>query len=286
MPDDVPDKPSDGRAKNGNHDNSRKNLRPGSPAGGYPGAGRHGVQMPQKKRIGEALKVLLGESDPATGQSYAVSVAMAMIQTATSATSRHAVAAAIFIRDTTEGPPKKRAEISAPNGSFVEAEDARAKLIAKLIFHQQYQMARFIHTYYPDSPIAINDIGAICFYSDPYLTDLVGLGDTEVIRARIADHALWTEGWPPYGQSGAVQAVLGKRSPEIALVYDDWFGFDKTPPPGWYRTGVWTLPVSTAVGGKVVSFYGVGWDNAMRLRANLVAFHQELPEELAPYSIP
>ena len=133
MPDDVLDKPSDGRAKNGNHHHSRKNLRPGSPPGGHPGAGRHGVQMPQKRQIGEALKVLLADIDPATGQSYAEAVAMAMIQTATSATSRNAVAAAIFIRDTTEGPPKKFSQISGPDGGPVQVEDAKARLIAKLM---------------------------------------------------------------------------------------------------------------------------------------------------------
>jgi hypothetical protein len=43
------------------------------------------------------------------------------------------------------------------------------------IYEQQVQMARFLADYYPDEPVAINDIGAISYYTDARVIDLVGL---------------------------------------------------------------------------------------------------------------
>ena len=154
------------------------------------------------------------------------------------------------------------------------------------IYHQQYQMAEFFRTYYPHGHIAVNDVGAISYYSDPYLTDLVGLGSTEILRARLATLPRGDLDYD-FPQNDAAQAVVRKNHIEVVAVYDDWFGFRQDHiPPGWIRVGAWRVPERTVLGGYVVSFYGVGSDNAVRLKSNLAEFHGRLPQEIARLALP
>ena len=158
-------------------------------------------------------------------------------------------------------------------------------LATKDIYRQQIQMAEFFHAYYPTGHIALNDIGAITFFGDPYCTDIEGLGNTEITRARISGHSIGNLRYI-LRENDAAQAVLQKNNVEVAAVYDDWFGFQQAAPPGWIRVGVWAVPDKTILGGSVVSFYGVGLENAQRLRDNLEGFHAKLPQETAKFAVP
>ncbi len=160
-------------------------------------------------------------------------------------------------------------------------------LAIKDIYRQQIQMAEFFRVYYPAGRIALNDIGAVTFFADPYCTDLVGLGNTEITRARGFDHSFGGNPGYLFRENNAAQAVLQKNNIEVAAVYDEWFGFQgNSAPPGWIKVGVWVVPDKTILGGAVVSFYGVGFDNAVRLRNNLSEFHRRLPQEVAEYATP
>jgi hypothetical protein len=154
------------------------------------------------------------------------------------------------------------------------------------IYHQQYQMAQFFRDYYPQGHIALNDIGAVSFYGDPYLTDLAGLGSTEIARARLAARATGDIRYD-FLHNDAAQAVVRNNQVEVVAVYDDWFGFQPGHiPPGWIRTGAWGVPHKLVLGGYVVSFYAIGDENAVRLQNNLAAFHSHLPLEEAQRAIP
>ena len=50
------------------------------------------------------------------------------------------------------------------------------------IYQQQYQMARFLKTYYEGSSVAANDVGAINYMADLRCVDLVGLCNRDVYR--------------------------------------------------------------------------------------------------------
>ncbi len=146
------------------------------------------------------------------------------------------------------------------------------------IYHQQYQMAQFFRAYYPQGHIALNDIGAVSFYADPYLTDLAGLGSTEIARARLGTLATGDLRYD-FLHNAAAQATVRINHVEVVAVYDDWFGFQPGHiPPGWIRAGAWSAAHKTVIGGSIVSFYGVGDENAARLQKNLAAFHPRLPQ--------
>jgi hypothetical protein len=153
------------------------------------------------------------------------------------------------------------------------------------IYHQQFQMAEFFGAYYPEGRIAMNDIGAISFYGDPYCTDLIGLGSTEITRARLSAHT--ANVYYALPNSKAVQAVIRENHVEVAAVYDELFGLGPgSLPPGWIKVGSWEVPGKTLLIRPVVSFYGVGEENAGRLRNHLAAFHSQLPQELSRQAIP
>lgn len=149
------------------------------------------------------------------------------------------------------------------------------------IYHQHIQMARFFSFYYPGKPIVLNDIGAVSFYADPRLTDIFGLGSTEVTRIKAANLA---------SQADAAQQVLRvvtNNRVEVAAIYDDVFGLQEgVAPPGWVKVGEWNVPGTPVLIGRRVSFYGIGYENAERLRADLAEFHSLLPIELQRYAIP
>jgi hypothetical protein len=149
------------------------------------------------------------------------------------------------------------------------------------IYRQQIQMAEFFRTYYPNAPIAINDIGAISFYGDPHITDIYGLGSTRITRIRTKDPNKAGNITP------GVLSILKKNNVEVAAVYDSWYGLrEGNIPPDWIKVGAWRVPELTSLGSDTVSFYGMGKENAARLQTNLAEFHAKLPPELQSYAVP
>lgn len=69
---------------------------------------------------------------------------------------------------------------------FISA-DTVIRRAGKNIYDQQIQMSRFLHTYYNESKVMANDIGAITYYTKIDLLDLVGLGSTSLIHNKIVE---------------------------------------------------------------------------------------------------
>lgn len=65
------------------------------------------------------------------------------------------------------------------------SSDIVIRSAGKNIYDQQIQMGRFLHTYYNESKVIANDIGAITYYTKIDLLDLVGLGSNSVIHNKI-----------------------------------------------------------------------------------------------------
>jgi hypothetical protein len=146
------------------------------------------------------------------------------------------------------------------------------------IYSQQLQMSRFVSTYYNSSSIAANDIGAISYFSNIRLLDLVGLANTEVLlnkRNRTYTTRL-------IASEASLQCV------EIAIVYDAWFSphptFSSDGPPlprSWVRAGRWKTPISTGIGGNTVSFYAVRPEAEKPLREAFRIFSRSLPSDVS-----
>lgn len=136
------------------------------------------------------------------------------------------------------------------------------------IFEQQYQMGLFVHRYYENSTVALNDIGAVNYLADVHCLDLAGLATVEVAKARHEN----TYGVP------VIDGLSKQTGVRMAIIYDVWF--PGGVPPGWIRVGRWTIPNNVNVGSDTVSFYAASPAEAEYLRSALTDFSSHLPAEV------
>ncbi len=136
------------------------------------------------------------------------------------------------------------------------------------IFEQQYQMGLFVQTYYENSTVALNDIGAVNYLADIHCLDLWGLANVEVAEAK-RKHTY---------QVSDIERLSKQSGTRIAIIYDAWFNGGL--PPEWIRVGRWTIPNNVNVGEDTVSFYAVNPSEAQYLAHSLGDFSSQLPPEV------
>lgn len=134
------------------------------------------------------------------------------------------------------------------------------------IYNQQVQMARFVHANYPGASIALNDIGAVNYWSDMDLTDFAGLATIDVAKARV-EHRFDDKFMADYAQS---------RGTQFAIIYDSWL----PAPKSWRRVATWQIPDNVICGDSIVSFYAVKPGAEGDLRRRLERFSAKLPREV------
>ena len=132
------------------------------------------------------------------------------------------------------------------------------------IHRQQIQMARFVERYYPQGPVAINDIGTISYFTEARVLDIVGLASREVTGYHLAHDDFAVQ----------IGALAQSQDVRIALVYEPWLG---DPPLGWTEVATWTVPEKIVLGWPVVTFYAVAPGERDRLLQTLWEFRGELP---------
>lgn len=136
------------------------------------------------------------------------------------------------------------------------------------IYDQQYQMGQFVKQYYNDQTVAVNDVGAVSFFSDSKVLDLIGLASNEVTKADLGK----------YKTTKFLQEHVAKHNAAIVIIFDSWF--DPTISESWIKVAQWKLPYNVISGSDVVSFYAVNQQQAVILKNNLLQFERErLPKE-------
>jgi hypothetical protein len=98
---------------------------------------------------------------------------------------------------------------------------------AELFANDRYQAARFLAAAYPDDAVAISELGYVGLYHDGPLTDVYGLGDHEVLQARLdgrADARFWDD-------------LQRRRGFRVVVAYP--FALDGEDPEGWYHVADW-----------------------------------------------
>ena len=133
------------------------------------------------------------------------------------------------------------------------------------IFEQQYQMGKFLQKYYPDEPIAANDIGAVSYFTKGIVVDLWGLGSNEIARRR--KEGLWA---PVF-----LDSFSKENNVKLAVIYDSWF--NNGLQPYWKKIATWQVPDNVVLGDDTVSFYAVDSTGSEEIRRNLVDFEKQLP---------
>ncbi|MCA6066764.1 hypothetical protein JI747_006210 [Chryseobacterium sp. RG1] len=135
----------------------------------------------------------------------------------------------------------------------------------KNIYEQQFQSAKFLNAYYNESKVVANDIGAITYYTDIHLLDIVGLGSVEMI---------------PFGENKRppdddFESFLNKYTKDneftIAIIYDEWF--QGHVPKTWKKAGVLKINDRTTVGVDEVAIYSIDLNNLQQLKVNIRNFN-------------
>jgi hypothetical protein len=127
---------------------------------------------------------------------------------------------------------------------------------------EQYQTAEFIRRYYPASTVIVNDLGAVTYYTQARILDLVGLGDIEplVIMRREA-----------YTSRQVVEWTAPYR-PSIAVVSLGWSVSRPLIPPEWVRIAVVEMPPHY----HPVGFFAVDREQLWTLRASVAQHYGPL----------
>lgn len=113
---------------------------------------------------------------------------------------------------------------------------------------QHLAMARVLDASFSEQVVVANDVGAISFYADIEVMDLVGLGDNEILEHRRK------------GTWGApfLAAEATERKATIAVLYEDWFGANI--PESWTPVADWNSGEVVIAGSPRVSWYAIGAD--------------------------
>ncbi len=133
------------------------------------------------------------------------------------------------------------------------------------IYDQQFQMARFLNTYYDDQPVACNDIGAIAYYKKKGPLDLYGLASIQVARS-IKNH---------YNSPAFLDSLSKSEQVGIAVLYVSWFSDSLLVK--WDKIATWTIPDNVICGDSVVTFYALDKTKIPDLKKNLQEFQPALP---------
>jgi hypothetical protein len=101
----------------------------------------------------------------------------------------------------------------------------------------------------PDTLIALNDLGALSYFGERRVIDLVGLATPEILPYR------------RQGEAGLLR-YLGRRCPEYLVVFPDWFP-ELTARADLFRpvTGV-TLAHNVVAGAATMAVYETAWHRA------------------------
>ena len=138
------------------------------------------------------------------------------------------------------------------------------------IYDQQYQMSRFVKTYYNGAGVAANDVGFIDFSADLRVLDTWGLASYEVFRAR-RKHALTAE---------VMRALATKEKIQLVMGYESWMAEYSGPLPEWVLVGRWQIPNNMVCGSDTVSFYAPDAGSVAYLTHALRTFAPELPPDV------
>ena len=130
---------------------------------------------------------------------------------------------------------------------------------------QQVQMGQFFGRYYAGRPVAVNDIGAVAWYSTSPVLDIVGLASQRVADLRRHD-ALDAATLGTLADEQAVEAVAVYERPFAPIL-----------PRSWVKVGEWTRGSATGVSDRTVTFLARTDGDADRLRRALEEYAAMLP---------
>ncbi len=143
------------------------------------------------------------------------------------------------------------------------------KVSSKNIEEQQMEMGRFLHRFYKGKKVVANDIGAIAYFGETQLLDIVGLGSTDVAKFYVENKGLGEIDFnKKYHQF--LSNYIEKNDYKVAVIYPKWF--PNKVPKTWIPVASWKIENNLGTAQDRVVWYAVRKADASTLRQNLARF--------------
>ncbi|GEN75017.1 hypothetical protein CHA01nite_07570 [Chryseobacterium hagamense] len=134
----------------------------------------------------------------------------------------------------------------------------------KNIYEQQIQSAKFLHTYYNESKVVANDIGAVTYFTDIHLLDTAGLASVETIPFNENKRK------PDAEFEYFLTRYTADRNYDIAVIYDAWL--QPYIPKNWKKAAVLKIKNPVTVSRDEVSIYSINHTSGHELQENIRKF--------------
>lgn len=140
-------------------------------------------------------------------------------------------------------------------------------IAAQNIHDQQYQIGLFLREHYSGSTVTCNDIGAIAYFGNVSIIDLMGLASMPVARSKRGHEYT----------SAFIDGLVVQASSRVAVIYPSWLAPYGGVPARWTRVAQWTISDNVVCADDTVVFYATDTAEHKRLLVNLQAFSARLP---------
>ncbi|MDD8019216.1 MAG: hypothetical protein PHP42_12655 [Bacteroidota bacterium] len=151
--------------------------------------------------------------------------------------------------------------------SFIETPQA-----AQNRFYEHIQPARFIKQYYNNSVVAVNDIGAVAYFTDAKILDVYGLGNIEPYFFKNRKAGYSKQDLYNWAHNNGAQ---------IAFLQFQWTEVRRRIPDEWKMVGQWDIPKNVVFADTKVGIYAVDPSAKEELIQNLKTFTTEIPTNAA-----
>lgn len=133
-------------------------------------------------------------------------------------------------------------------------------------YEQSYQAAAFLHRYYNDAAVIMDDIGVASWLSEGKKMDLVtGIGYTEIARSR--------EG--SYYRMEYADYLVKREKPALAIIRENKYG--NAMLQHWVKVAGWYSNYPVALRNDHIDFYALDSASSNELKNNLQSFAPLLP---------
>lgn len=136
------------------------------------------------------------------------------------------------------------------------------------IYQQQIQMAKFLQKYYRNEWVAVNDIGAVCYFKEKVL-DIWGLGDVEITERML--EKTYTLNF--------LSDKLNRKGVKVMVVYEKIFEYFGSIPEGFVYAGEWQIKNNRVCAYDRISFFSRK-EEEESIKRNLKEYSFVLPKEV------
>jgi hypothetical protein len=143
---------------------------------------------------------------------------------------------------------------NVPEGVFPSVEIAGMRNT----WLEQYHTALFIRAYYPDAAVVVNDLGAVTYYTEANILDVVALGNVEPLEIMRRTGAY---------TSRDVLAWTSRSQPRVAIISLGWGYVVPLVPREWIKVAEVEVPPNR----ERVGFFAVDLKASWQLRASVSA---------------